>query len=104
MSAPIPTRRLPGPTLPAGSATPETGDFMWGEEREDGTRYLYIRLPGTTGIAFDALKCFKGADRGIEREWGWDGNEDRPTLVPSILDGSGGGWHGHLQDGELRTC
>jgi hypothetical protein len=99
----IQTRRLPGPTLPVGHPPVELGDFIWGDEREDGTRTLYIRLPDPRASGFDALKCYRGADRGIEREWGWDGNEDRPTLVPSILV-SKDGWHGHLQDGELREC
>lgn len=98
----FPTRRLPGPTLPVGHPPLETGDFMWGDESADGIRYLYIRLPGTTAAGFDALRCYRGADRGIPREWGWDGNEDRPTLVPSILNE--GEWHGHLQGGELRGC
>ncbi len=85
-----------------GEPTPQTSDFRWGDPREDGTRYLYIRLPNTSAVAFDALKCFNGPDRGIPREWGWDGNEERPTLVPSILNERE--WHGHLQEGELRTC
>ena len=102
VSAPIQTRRLPGPTLKPDHPPLEVGDFMWGDEYPDGTRRLYIRLPNTSASGFDSLKVFKGADRGIEREWGWDGNEDRPTLVPSILNE--GEWHGHLQDGELRGC
>lgn len=42
--------------------------------------------------------------------WGWDGNEERPTLTPSInciAEKNGKptgacGWHGHITNGELR--
>lgn len=33
--------------------------------------------------------------------WHWDGNKERPTLTPSILDkGDCCGWHGWLRNGE----
>lgn len=41
----------------------------------------------------------------VQREdgkgWRWDGNEDRPTLSPSIFHHTGDGphWHGFLRDG-----
>lgn len=78
-----------------------TGDFCWGPEAE-GIRRLYIRLPGTSTACYDALKCFRGTDRGIKKEWGWDGNKDKPTLTPSILNH--GEWHGHLVAGRLVSC
>lgn len=77
------------------------GDFCWGPEHE-GHRHLYIRIPGTSAAGYDALLCWRGSDRGIEREWAWDGNEDAPTLAPSILNPSE--WHGHLVAGVLRSC
>jgi hypothetical protein len=82
--------------------TSQPGDFRWGPESEDGIRYLYIRIPGTPAYGFDALRCFRGADRGIEREWAWDGNEEKPTLTPSILNPDS--WHGHLVAGRLESC
>jgi hypothetical protein len=36
--------------------------------------------------------------------WHWDGNEDLPTLTPSILDKGGCGWHGFLTAGVFRSC
>lgn len=35
--------------------------------------------------------------------WEWDGNEQAPTLSPSInCNGNGGcGWHGHMKAGKL---
>lgn len=101
MADPVQCRRIPQP-IPDGFVAQE-GDFCWaGEPYPDGTRYLYIRLPGSLSSCFDALCCWKGADRGIEREWGWDGNEDAPTLTPSIADPCG--YHGHLVAGVLEPC
>lgn len=35
-----------------------------------------------------------------EKPWGWDGDEDKPTLNPSVfLDPQLPGWHGWLRDG-----
>lgn len=89
------TRRpcpFPGPTKP--------GDFCWEPDDGSDTRFIYVHVPGDT--APSALSCFKGADRGIEREWGWDGNEEKPTLTPSILNQ--GVWHGHMVAGRLVSC
>jgi hypothetical protein len=37
--------------------------------------------------------------------WGWNGDENKPTIYPSILihpyPGWNKGWHGWLRDGEL---
>lgn len=93
---PIACTRFQG-SFPEGRGT-WVGDFVWGDE-VDGIRTLYIVLPGTDYP--DALQCFRGRDRGIPREWGWDGNEEKPTLRPSILDGVTG-WHGYLVAGFLR--
>jgi len=37
-------------------------------------------------------------------KWDWDGNEDMPTLRPSILRRSDCKWHGFLTDGIFREC
>lgn len=43
--------------------------------------------------------------------WTWDGNEEAPTVRPSVLlyapDGNGGAvahWHGFLTAGEWESC
>lgn len=84
----------------------EIGDFVWSEERD----CLYIVLPNATGkpaldskgeAALDAIRVSRGAACG-PRVWGWDGNEDAPTLQPSLhwLNN----WHGFLQQGVLKSC
>jgi hypothetical protein len=81
------------------------GDFCWGPDFEkDGVtlRYLYLKIPGSTSTGYDALKVCRGKDRGIEREWCWDGNEDKPTVTPSISDPDT--WHGYLTAGRLVSC
>lgn len=85
----IDTRRVP-----FGSMA-QPGDYCFDEERET----LYVWLPGCGGP--DALKIQRGAPGG-ERVWGWNGDEEKPTLTPSIHDV--GRWHGYLTAGRLVSC
>lgn len=82
------------------------GDFAWdfdderlGGSRGDDEHWLYIHLPGETTRG--AIKVKRGAPGG-KRVWGWDGNEDKPSLTPSILHLEV--WHGHLINGRLVSC
>ena len=38
--------------------------------------------------------------------WEWDGNEEKPTLSPSIACGmpKGCDWHGYMKAGRLEAC
>ena len=45
----------------------------------------------TTSLSF--------AVKGSQRGWTWNGNENRPTLSPSIWAHKTCGWHGFLIDG-----
>lgn len=87
-------------TIPARKVEPgkleNPGDFTFSDERE----FIYIVLPGQKSP--DALRIEKGREGG-PRVWGWDGNEEAPTLAPSILDNSTG-WHGYLRNGRLESC
>lgn len=71
------------------------GDFCFDDDRYT----LYIWIPGMSGP--DAIRIQKGQPGGA-RIWGWDGNEDKPTLTPSIL--SPNEWHGYLRNGRLESC
>lgn len=42
--------------------------------------------------------------RPDEARWTWDGNEQSPTLRPSILRTRGCGWHGYLTVGVFESC
>lgn len=93
--------RCPGPLFPPRAERAlKPGEFLWEDEfNADGTRHLYIVLPGGDGP--DAIRVRRGPAGG-DRVWGWDGNEEKPTLVPSIhwL----GHWHGFLTAGRLVSC
>lgn len=89
---------------PDGESCTKIGDFVFSEERD----CLYIVLPHASGkpaldstgrAALDAIPLSRGQG---PRAWRWDGNEDRPTLMPSI--NWIGHWHGWLTAGELRSC
>lgn len=77
---------------------------------EGNTPGDYEFLENDTGIVFI---CPKGVIHGIIFEghgdpgakWKWDGNREKPTLTPSILDGGDCcGWHGWLRNGEWVTA
>jgi len=36
--------------------------------------------------------------------WSWDGNEDTPTISPSVMFLSGCRWHGYLKNGVFKTA
>ena len=85
----------------------EPGDFAWdfdsaatGGDRSRPTHFIYVALPGDAG-GWSPIEVQLG-DQGGQRLWGWDGNEDKPTLTPSIL--SPGIWHGYLRAGRLVSC
>ena len=79
-------------------ATEKIGDFFW--DLRDGRRSLVVAIPCVSwdkrGLASTWTidhKNYSGAS------WNWDGDEDKPTLSPSL--GMGGQWHGWVRAGEL---
>lgn len=88
------TQSLPARKVAHGQMA-QPGDFCFAPDHS----YIYVWLPGGSGP--DALRIARGHP-GKERWWGWDGNEDQPTITPSIL--SPGEWHGYLTAGEFRSC
>jgi hypothetical protein len=75
----------------------KVGDFCFDEEFE----HIYVWIPGMTGP--DSIRISKAADISHSpRVWIWDGNEDKPTLTPSIHAPEQ--WHGHLVAGRLVSC
>ncbi len=84
----------------------QPGDFCWdfdherlGGKREDKLHFLYLCLPGET--RWSPIQVQNGPTGG-DRIWGWDGNEEKPTVTPSIH--CVGHWHGHLNNGFLKSC
>ena len=77
----------------------------------DGHRVLWLQVPSLYGHPCNRLALYMNRS---ETNWaepgpinGWDGNEEFPTLAPSIqaketVDGvEVNGWHGYLISGRL---
>ena len=101
---PIPMNRIADDTGWENALKP--GDFFF--SREDGERTLCVVVPGirTDGYENDPNAAQLRAWHNTipvpvtgERAWGFDGNEDAPTLTPSlhVL----GVWHGWIRAGKL---
>ena len=76
------------------------GEFYW--DLQDGKRKLVVGIPTAPSEDWpDFLLSTWTIDHenNNRAQWGWDGNEDAPTLTPSIH--AVGAWHGWVQNGEL---
>jgi hypothetical protein len=71
------------------------GDFCFDDERKT----IYVWLPGMSGP--DAIRIQRG-EQGGPKVWGWNGDEEKPSLTPSIH--VLGKWHGYLTNGRLTSC
>jgi hypothetical protein len=95
--APIPMKRLPDN---CGWDVDNVGEFSWSEE--NGIPFITVALPSPTATTPDNyimnfIPVSKG--KGVPGKWDWDGNEDLPTLAPSLhCDGH---WHGFIRGGFL---
>ena len=75
------------------------GDFyLKPVEGMGGETCLHIMLPGHTMICIPIQR----GPNTPGKAWGWDGNEEMPTIVPSIH--TVGHWHGFLTNGRLKSC
>jgi hypothetical protein len=80
-------------------AIEKPGDFYFEPvQGMGGDTCLHIQMPDG---AFICIAVARGGNT-TPKVWGWDGNEDRPTITPSIhcIDR----WHGWLEAGRLRSC
>jgi hypothetical protein len=95
----IPMKRLPDDTYP-DVATDAPGTFAWNVSLGGARRIVYV-CPRGSLCSVPILPARNGNGAG----WTWDGNEDRPTLTPSINcqpDREGGScWHGFITNGEI---
>jgi hypothetical protein len=74
------------------------GDFCWDHSLGANHSYIHMILPdGTRNIL---PVCRTGPNN--HAAWGWDGNEDEPTLTPSIHCHDH--WHGFLTKGQFISC
>jgi hypothetical protein len=62
---------------------------------------INIRCPGCGALSPLPFRPTEGPGPS----WDWDGNENLPTLTPSIWHNvQGCGWHGHLIMGRFASC
>lgn len=67
-----------------------------------GQRWMWFKCPGNCGeVTTIAIRPVLQPERLDVPSWEWDGNEDAPTLNPSIHHLQC--WHGWLTAGEFHT-
>lgn len=96
---PIPMRRVE-----EEEGIKQRGDFTWTISKETGQRYIIVAIPdipSLDGTVHHDTRCIpvKEGSNDPGKHWGWDGNEDKPTLTPSIH--AIGVWHGWVRSGML---
>ena len=96
------------------------GTWRWRHDAYEGKRVLEAVLPSRypegPGVVHPYQLCKCPVDVREKSDpayplWGWDGNEEKPTLHGSILVGTLWGeekvkvfWHGHLKEGCFCAC
>lgn len=85
------------------------GDFCW-LGGEDGKRTLVIAMPCDPrwrdntkgGEPYSMCRWSIGYKNHSGAQWSWDGDEDKPTLSPSLH--WVGVWHGYVENGVMREA
>lgn len=99
--APIAMRRVKGWThdgdLDDDDHIERVGDFFW--EQKDRGRVLVVAIPCSSKSGWTYSKWTIDHKNHCDAQWSWNGNEDRPTLNPSLH--AVGVWHGWVRDGQL---
>lgn len=78
----------------------EQGQFFFSVD-EAGQRFFSCMLPGLTLCCIPIRPVVTPGING-GHSWEWDGNEDTPTLNPSI--NATGSWHGWIRAGRAVSC
>lgn len=83
------------------------GDFLFTVDKQDRICGMIEKCP--CGCGLEGGISFVGPTYGQRGEgqrplWDWNGDEDKPTLTPSIQRTAGCRWHGYLTDGVFRSC
>lgn len=79
------------------------GSYCLESTRADGQQRMFLKLPG--GGYCGGLPIARTKPALDEPSWGWDGNEDKPTLTPSVWfmknSGRADEWHGWIRAGRM---
>ena len=83
----------------------ERGVFMWSDREGQRRGGLIVTLPAGPGAVIAHLPVrMTGEAAAAPVSWEWDGNEDAPTLSPSVWHDKPSGWHGWIRGGELVSA
>ena len=95
---------LPGQHVPSvlEDEITEPGSFSYFVDGTDKIAGLLFLCP--CGCGEKGSLDFRANNPDKHPSWMWDGNEDHPTLSPSVLKTSGCKWHGHLVAGVWKEC
>ena len=74
------------------------GDFTWRFVGGD-QRVLVVAIPAVSRPGWLLSEWTINHRNESNAQWQWNGNEERPTLAPSLH--AVGIWHGHVREGKL---
>lgn len=88
------------------------GDFFWIRDAAGEPTHICLAIPGDAGGSVVPIPVVRGAQTETPFCWGWDGNEESPSLEPSIWRNKSTAehpnmpneWHGVLHGGRLQSC
>ena len=82
----------------------EVGDycFRMTDIGEVEARHFICMIPGGDIISVPVHLATEVPKRPTS--WVWNGNEEKPSLTPSLLVQGVNAWHGYVTNGELCTC
>lgn len=78
----------------------QVGDFYWSVNSGNGKRRLVLAIPDKEfekGWGYSRWSI--DHPNHCNAQWSWDGNEDKPTLTPSLHAVTT--WHGWVRNGQL---
>lgn len=76
------------------------GAFAW--HTRDGYRCIRFKTPGPNYGNIIVYRSGEPLPSVQEPVWSWDGDEDKPTLSPSVH--CVGYWHGYFVQGRMQSC
>lgn len=79
-------------------------DFSFtGDDGNGLPKWLRFPCQGIPGdVCYVALR--PSQVNAVGASWQWDGNQDAPTITPSIDCSKVCGWHGFLEAGQFRSA
>lgn len=90
------------------------GSFYWTDVDDAGNHYrmLMVKMPADGGKVHGVVIAPAVRSGWNKAAWQWDGNEEAPTLTPSIRYGERNEaheitvehWHGFITSGQIKSC